>query len=103
MFARARTELRWLIRDGIDAALEFATLGEYRLPAAEGTGTVPGSAHATFEGLPVRGAACPPPPGERPRARRDHAHGSGRPGSISRPVSPACYSVRASAGVSAER
>ncbi len=32
MFVEARTELRWLIRDGIDAALEFATLGEYRLP-----------------------------------------------------------------------
>ena len=49
VFAEARTELRWLIRDGIDAALEFATLGEYRLTDDRPGPTVAVDAHAATD------------------------------------------------------
>ena len=54
MFAEARTELRWLIRDGIDAAVEFATLGEYRLPDDRPGSVVTVDTHAAAD-VPGRG------------------------------------------------
>src|SRR5687768_6808992 len=65
MFARSGTRLAGLLWDSVDLAVEFATLGEYRLPEREES-----SVHGTTE---LHGSlAVPVPQGARggQRARR---------------------------------
>lgn len=76
MFAVSNTRFGAFVRDGLDLAVEFATLGEYRLPdrglapvatedvaAASRPGVVPRAGAATRQSLrsvtaPLRSSSC---------------------------------------------
>jgi hypothetical protein len=45
MFARRSNRLAARVREGLDLVVEFATLGEYRLPEARGAGTATARRH----------------------------------------------------------